>query len=154
MRQLRLDIGDRVYIKGRENEGVWEVYDETFDREGNACYHIHQEDESGCSDESGMYAEELIPEDEYSYGPETCADCQRPEINPWPKFKSYGLTRKQVWEVMNNYCNYMINMLCDLEREAFEDGNYEFSLSYSKDMQIFLKMRLMEDRQWHRFVEE
>ena len=82
-----------------------------------------------------------IPHDKQSY--ET----------PWPKFKSYGLTREQVWEVMNNYANYMIDLLHDLEYEAIDDGNIEFAKSYSDDKRVFYDLRLMEDRLYHRFVE-
>ncbi len=90
MKQLRLNVGDRVYVKGRMDEGLWEIYDEEFDREGNACYHIHQEDETGSSDESGLYAEELIPEDDC--GPETCADVQREDK-----------IRELLHEIVDNY---------------------------------------------------
>ena len=92
MKQLRLEVGDRVYVKGRENEGIWEVYDEERDREGTYCYHIHQDDETGSSDESGLYAESLIPEDEYECGPETCADVQREDK-----------IRELLHEIIDNY---------------------------------------------------
>lgn len=66
MKQLTFDIGDRVYIKGRETEGLFEIYDETRDREGYAMYHVHQDWEDGSMDEDGLYPEELIAEDEYN----------------------------------------------------------------------------------------
>lgn len=55
-----LAIGNKVTIKGREDEGTWEIYDVMQDTEGKQCYHIHQDDNDGCSDETGLYAEDLI----------------------------------------------------------------------------------------------
>lgn len=66
MKQLTFDVGDRVYIKGREAEGLFEIYDETCDSEGHVTYHIHQDWEDGGMDEDGLYSEELIAEDEYN----------------------------------------------------------------------------------------
>lgn len=164
-RQVRISVGSEVYLKEELADNtkvatIYEVVEESVDREGNYEYYIRDID-AGWNDE----VDSIGP-----YYPESLVDVEEAKTNDtvlingiphekksaellWPKFKSYGLTREQVWEVMNNYANYMIDLLHDLEYEAISDGNEEFAKSYSDDKRVFYDLKLMSDRLWHRFVE-
>ena len=150
-KQVRISLGSEVYLKEELTDNtkvatIYEVVDESVDREGNYEYYIRDID-AGWNDEvdsiGPYYPESLVDVDE----------AQDQVKSEFPSFKSYGLTRKQVWEVMNNYANYMIGLLHDLEYEAISDGNEEFAKSYSDDNRVFYDLKLMNDRLWHRFVE-
>ena len=149
-RQVRISVGSEVYLKEELADNtkvatIYEVVEESVDREGNYEYYIRDID-AGWNDE----VDSIGP-----YYPESLVDAeeaQHPDSG-FPSFKSYGLTREQVWEVMNNYANYMIGLLHDLEYEAIGDGNEEFAKSYSDDKRVFYDLKLMSDRLWHRFVE-
>ena len=150
-KQVRISLGSEVYLKEELTDNtkvatIYEVVDESVDREGNYEYYIRDID-AGWNDEvdsiGPYYPESLVDVDE----------AQDQVKSEFPSFKSYGLTRKQVWEVMNNYANYMIGLLHDLEYEAISDGNEEFAKSYSDDKRVFYDLKLMNDRLWHRFVE-
>ena len=152
MKDTVFEIGDEVVLKNKPELGSWTIEDEYRDREGNTLFELVQEAlavEDGRVVEEGVYPEALISLEEYN---EQVHSLANPSLE-FPSFKSYGLTRKQVWEVMNNYANYMIGLLHDLEHEAINDGNEEFAKSYSDDKRVFYDLKLMSDRLWHRFVE-
>ena len=146
-RQMRIETFSEVYIKEELEDNskpakIYEVVDESVDREGNYEYYLHELDNDEAETIGPYYPESLVDAEE----------AQHPDSG-FPSFKSYGLTREQVWEVMNNYANYMIELLHDLEHEAISDGNEEFAKSYSDDKRVFYDLKLMSDRLWHRFVE-
>ena len=146
-RQMRIELYSEVYIKEELEDNskpakIYEVVEESVDRESNYEYYLQEIDNDEAEIIGPYYPEFLVDAEE----------AQHPDSG-FPSFKSYGLTRKQVWEVMNNYANYMIEMLHDLEHEAFQDGNEEFAKSYSDDKRVFYDLKLMSDRQWHRFVD-
>ena len=152
MKDTVFEIGDEVVLKNKPELGSWTIEDEYRDREGNTLFELVQEAlavEDNRVVEEGVYPEALISLDEYN---EQVHSLANPSLE-FPSFKSYGLTRKQVWEVMNNYANYMIGLLHDLEDEAIGDGNEEFAKSFSDDKRVFYDLKLMSDRLWHRFVE-
>lgn len=146
-RQVRIETFSEVYIKEELEDNskpakLYEVVEETVDREGNYEYYLQEIDNDEAEAIGPYYPESLVDAEE----------AQHPDSG-FPSFKSYGLTREQVWEVMNNYANYMIELLHDLEHEAVQDGNEEFAKSYSDDKRVFYDLKLMSDRLWHRFVE-
>lgn len=146
-RQTRIELYSEVYIKDELEDNskpakIYEVVEESVDRESNYEYYLQEIDNDEAEMIGPYYPESLVDAEE----------AQHPESN-FPSFKSYGLTREQVWEVMNNYANYMIGLLHDLEYEAINDGNEEFAKSYSDDKRVFYDLKLMSDRLWHRFVE-
>lgn len=145
-------IGDEVVLKNKPELGSWTIKDEYQDKEGNILFELEQE-ALAVKDhkvvEEGVYPEALISLDKYN---EQVHSLANPSLK-FPSFKSYDLTREQVWEVMNNYADYMIGLLHDLEYEAISDGNEEFAKSFSDDKRVFYDLKLMSDRLWHRFVE-
>ena len=146
-RQIKIALYSEVYIKDELKDKnkvatIYEVVEETVDREGNYEYYLQEIDNDEAEIVGPYYPESLVDAEE----------AQHPDSG-FPSFKSYGLTREQVWEVMNNYSNYMIGLLHDLEYEAINDGNEEFAKSYSDDKRVFYDLKLMSDRLWHRFVE-
>lgn len=152
-RQMRIETFSEVYIRDelKDNSNpakLYEVVEESVDREGNYEYYLHEIDDDDAEIIGPYYPESLVDAEEAQH----IETAQQPNSG-FPSFKSYGLTREQVWEVMNNYSNYMIDLLHDLEHEAINDGNAEFAKSYSDDKQVFYELKLMSDRLWHRFVE-
>lgn len=144
---MRLELYSEVYIKEELEDNskpakIYEVVEESVDRESNYEYYLQEIDNDEAEIVGPYYPESLVDAEE----------AQHPDSG-FPSFKSYGLTREQVWEVMNNYANYMIELLHDLEHEAVQDGNEEFAKSYSDDKRVFYDLKLMSDRLWHRFVE-
>ena len=157
MKQLRFDIGDMVQHKEGDSDTIFEVIEETQDREGNYMYYLREADNEEAEEDGPFYPESLVDVEEAKVNDTVLINGIPHEKKSaellWPTFKSYGLTREQVWEVMNNYANYMIGLLHDLEYEAIGDGNEEFAKSYSDDKRVFYDLKLMSDRLWHRFVE-
>ena len=146
-RQMRIELYSEVYIKEELEDNskpakIYEVVEESVDRESNYEYYLQEIDNDEAEIVGPYYPESLVDAEE----------AQHPDSG-FPSFKSYGLTREQVWEVMNNYADYMIGLLHDLEYEAIGDGNEEFAKSFSDDKRVFYDLKLMSDRLWHRFVE-
>ena len=69
-------------------------------------------------------------------------------------FKSYGLTKEQVLEVVMNFISNQIELHKNLAEEAMNDNNYEFAADYFKEVNALLQIKMMEDKFYHRFVQE
>lgn len=72
----------------------------------------------------------------------------------FPSFKSYGLTKEQVWEVTKLYVEAMIRLHNELAQEALNDNNWSFAKDYFDEATILLKFKMLEDKLWHRFVQD
>lgn len=153
MKDTLFEIGDEVVLKNKPELGSWTIEDEYRDREGNTLFELVQEAlavEDGRVVEEGVYPEALISLEEYN---EQIHSLANPSLE-FPSFKSYGLTKKQVWEVAMLFMENMAELHKDLAEEAMADGNYQWATDYFKECQAFLNVKLLEDKIWHRFVEE
>lgn len=150
MRDTVFEIGDNVVIKGRENEGIWIIDNETKDREGNTMFDLIAETSYGANIEEDVYPESLISEADYL---EYLHNIANPSIE-FPLFKSYGLTKEQVLEVVMNFIGNQIELHKNLAEEAMNDNNYEFAADYFKEVNTLLQIKMMEDKFYHRFVKE
>ena len=160
--QLRITPGTLVYIKEELEDNskpatIYEVIEESVDREINYEYYLQELDNDEAEAIGPYYPESLVDVEEVKTNDTVLINGiphdKKAAEAIWPKFKSYGLTREQVWEVMNNYANYMIGLLHDLEYEAISNGNEEFAKSFSDDKRVFYDLKLMSDRLYHRFVD-
>lgn len=150
MRDTVFEIGDNVVIKGRENEGIWIIDNETKDREGNTMFDLIAETSYGANIEEYVYPESLTSEADYL---EYLHNIANPSIE-FPLFKSYGLTKEQVLEVVMNFISNQIELHKNLAEEAMNDNNYEFAADYFKEVNALLQIKMMEDKFYHRFVQE
>lgn len=150
MRDTVFEIGDNVVIKGRENEGIWIIDNETKDREGNTMFDLIAETSYGANIEEAVYPESLTSEADYL---EYLHNIANPSIE-FPLFKSYGLTKEQVLEVVMNFISNQIELHKNLAEEAMNDNNYEFAADYFKEVNALLQIKMMEDKFYHRFVQE
>nr|DAU48613.1 MAG TPA: hypothetical protein [Caudoviricetes sp.] len=150
MRDTVFEIGDNVVIKGRENEGIWIIDNETKDREGNTMFDLIAETSYGANIEEDVYPESLTSEADYL---EYLHNIANPSIE-FPLFKSYGLTKEQVLEVVMNFISNQIELHKNLAEEAMNDNNYEFAADYFKEVNALLQIKMMEDKFYHRFVQE
>lgn len=153
MKDTLFEIGDEVVLKNKPELGSWTIEDEYRDREGNTLFELVQEAlavEDGRVVEEGIYPEALISLEEYN---EQIHSLANPSLE-FPSFKSYGLTKKQVWEVTMLFMENMAELHKDLAEEAMADGNYQWATDYFKECQAFLNVKVLEDKIWHRFVEE
>lgn len=153
MKDTLFEIGDEVVLKNKPELGSWTIEDEYRDREGNTLFELVQEAlavEDGRVVEEGVYPESLISSDEYNKQVHSLAN---PSLK-FPSFKSYGLTREQVLEVVMLFMTQMIELHKDLAEEAMNDGNYQWATDYFKECQAFLNVKILEDKLYHRFVEE
>lgn len=151
MRDTVFEIGDNVVIKGRENEGIWIIDNETKDREGNTMFDLIAETSYGANiEEEDVYPESLTSEADYL---EYLHNIANPSIE-FPLFKSYGLTKEQVLEVVMNFISNQIELHKNLAEEAMNDNNYEFAADYFKEVNALLQIKMMEDKFYHRFVQE
>ena len=149
MKRITFDTGD--YVHSDNHSGKYEIVDQTWDREGNIEY-IIQNIRTG--DEYAAYPESLTEWDEWidSAKPQQDAsDLISPGLQ-FPKFKSYGLTREQVWEVTKLYVEDMIRLYEELAQEALNDNNWSFAKEYFDEATILLKFKMIEDKLYHRFV--
>lgn len=149
MRDTVFEIGDNVVIKGRENEGIWIIDNETKDREGNTMFDLIAETSYGANIEEDVYPESLISEADYL---EYLHNIANPSIE-FPLFKSYGLTKEQVLEVVMNFISNQIELHKSLAEEAMNDNNYEFAADYFREVNTLLQIKMMEDKFYHRFVQ-
>ena len=147
-RQMRIETFSEVYIKAELEDNskpakIYEVVEETVDREGNYEYYLQEID----NDE----AEAIGP-----YYPESLVDAEEAQHlgSKFPSFKSYGLTKKQVLEVVMLFMTNMADLHKDLAEEAMADGNYQWATDYFKECQVFLNVKILEDKLYHRFVAE
>lgn len=141
---IQFKTGDRVRIKGALDNKIWIIDEVSEDRECNEfiTYMYNEEDESDISD-IGWYPGELeLVEDNYGN------ECK------FPTFKSYGLTKEQVLEVVMLFIDSQISLHKELAWEAFSDQNYEWAADYFKDVQALLHIKMMEDKLYHRFTQE
>ena len=150
MRDTVFEIGDNVVIKGRENEGIWIIDNETKDREGNTMFDLIAETSYGANIEEDVYPESLTSEADYL---EYLHNIANPSIE-FPLFKSYGLTKEQVLDVVMNFISNQIELHKNLAEEAMNDNNYEFAADYFKEVNALLQIKMMEDKFYHRFVQE
>lgn len=150
MRDTVFEIGDNVVIKGRENEGIWIIDNETKDREGNTMFDLIAETSYGANIEEDVYPESLTSEADYL---EYLHNIANPSIE-FTLFKSYGLTKEQVLEVVMNFISNQIELHKNLAEEAMNDNNYEFAADYFKEVNALLQIKMMEDKFYHRFVQE
>ena len=147
-RQMRIETFSEVYIKAELKDNskpakIYEVVEETVDREGNYEYYLQEID----NDE----AEAIGP-----YYPESLVDAEEAQHHgsEFPSFKSYGLTKEQVLEVVMLFMTNMADLHKDLAEEAMADGNYQWATDYFKECQVFLNVKILEDKLYHRFVAE
>ena len=147
-RQMRIETFSEVYIKAELKDNtkpakIYEVVEETVDREGNYECYLQEID----NDE----AEAIGP-----YYPESLVDAEEAQHlgSKFPSFKSYGLTKKQVLEVVMLFMTNMADLHKDLAEEAMADGNYQWATDYFKECQVFLNVKILEDKLYHRFVAE
>ena len=147
-RQMRIETFSEVYIKAELKDNtkpakIYEVVEETVDREGNYEYYLQEID----NDE----AEAIGP-----YYPESLVDAEEAQHlgSEFPSFKSYGLTKEQVLEVVMLFMANMADLHKDLAEEAMADGNYQWATDYFKECQVFLNVKILEDKLYHRFVAE
>lgn len=143
MKRITFEIGD--YVHSDSHSGKYEIVDQTWDREGNIEY-IIQNIRTG--DEYAAYPESLTEWDEW-------IDSAQPETPglQFPSFKSYGLTKEQVWEVTKLYVEAMIRLHEELAQEALNDNNWSFAKDYFDEATILLKFKMIEDKLYHRFVQ-
>ena len=143
MKRITFDTGD--YVHSDNHSGKYEIVDQTWDREGNIEY-IIQNIRTG--DEYAAYPESLTEWDEWI----DSAQQKTPGLQ-FPSFKSYGLTKEQVWEVTKLYVEAMIRLHEELAQEALNDNNWSFAKDYFDEATILLKFKMIEDKLYHRFVQ-
>lgn len=141
-------VGDKVRIKNALEDKVFVISEISKDREGNPMITemYNWEDDFDVSDLS-WYPEEL---ELYEDKPKK----EVKEISAFPPFKSYGLTKEQVLEVVMNFIGNQIELHKNLAEEAMNDNNYEFAADYFKEVNTLLQIKMMEDKFYHRFVQE
>lgn len=152
MKDTLFEIGDKVVLKNKPEHGLWIIEDEYRDREGNTLFGLVQEAlavEDGRIIEEGVYPEALISLEEYS---EQIHSLANPSLK-FPSFKSYGLTKEQVLEVVMNFISNQIELHKSLAEEAINDNNYEFAADYFREVNTLLQIKMMEDKFYHRFVQ-
>ena len=147
-RQMRIETFSEVYIKAELEDNskpakIYEVVEETVDREGNYEYYLQEIDNSEAEAIGPYYPESLVDAEE----------AQHPG-SEFPSFKSYGLTKEQVLEVVMLFMTNMADLHRDLAEEAMADGNYQWATDYFKECQVFLNVKILEDKLYHRFVAE
>ena len=149
MKRITFEIGD--YVHSDSHSGKYEIVDQTWDREGNIEYLIQN---IRTGDEYAAYPESLTEWDEWidSAEPQQGASDLKSLGLQFPSFKSYGLTREQVWEVTKLYVEAMIKLHIDLEQTAISDNDFKFALDYSKDVAALMQFKMIEDKLYHRFV--
>ena len=153
MKDTLFEIGDEVVLKNKPELGSWTIEDEYRDREGNTLFELVQEAiavEDGRVVEEGVYPEALISLEEYSEQQYALAN---PSLE-FPSFKSYGLTKEQVLEVVMLFMTQMADLHKGLAEEAMADDNYQWAADYLKECQVFLNVKILEDKLYHRFVAE
>ena len=147
-RQMRIETFSEVYIKAELKDNtkpakIYEVVEETVDREGNYEYYLQEIDNDEAEAIGPYYPESLVDAEE----------AQHPG-SEFPSFKSYGLTKEQVLEVVMLFMTNMADLHKDLAEEAMADGNYQWATDYFKECQVFLNVKILEDKLYHRFVAE
>lgn len=147
-RQMRIELYSEVYIKEELEDNskpakIYEVVEESVDRESNYEYYLQEIDNDEAEIVGPYYPESLVDAEE----------AQHPDSN-FPSFKSYGLTKEQVLEVVMLFMTHMAELHKDLAEEAMSDGNYQWATDYFKECQAFLNVKILEDKLYHRFVVE
>ena len=147
-RQMRIETFSKVYIKAELKDNskpakIYEVVEETVDREGNYEYCLQEIDNAEAEAIGPYYPESLVDAEE----------AQHPG-SEFPSFKSYGLTKEQVLEVVMLFMTQMIELHKGLAEEAMADANYQWAADYFKECQAFLNIKMLEDILYHRFVVE
>ena len=147
-RQMRIETFSEVYIKAELEDNskpakIYEVVEETVDREGNYEYYLQEIDNDEAEAIGPYYPESLVDAEE----------AQHPG-SEFPSFKSYGLTKEQVLEVVMLFMTQMADLHRGLAEEAMADGNYQWATDYFKECQVFLNVKILEDKLYHRFVAE
>lgn len=141
-------VGDKVKVKNALEDKVFVISEISEDREGNPMITMYNwEDEFDEVSDLSWYPEEL----------ELYEDEPKKEIKEtldFPPFKSYGLTKEQVLEVVMNFISNQIELHKNLAEEAMNDNNYEFAADYFKEVNALLQIKMMEDKFYHRFVQE
>ena len=150
MKDTLFEIGDEVVLKNKPELGSWTIEDEYRDREGNTAFGLVQEVSGERITEDGVYPEALISLEEYN---EQIHSLANPSPD-FPSFKSYGLTKEQVLEVVMLFMTQMIELHKGLAEEAMADDNYQWAADYFKECQAFLNIKMLEDILYHRFVAE
>ena len=153
MKDTLFEIGDEVVLKNKPELGSWTIEDEYRDREGNTLSEPLPEAPEiapGSAAEKGAHPEALISLEEYN---EQIHSLANPSPD-FPSFKSYGLTKEQVLEVVMLFMTNMADLHKDLAEEAMADGNYQWATDYFKECQVFLNVKILEDKLYHRFVAE
>ena len=147
-RQMRIETFSEVYIKAELEDNskpakIYEVVEETVDREGNYEYYLQEIDNDEAEAIGPYYPESLVDAEE----------AQHPG-SEFPSFNSYGLTKEQVLEVVMLFMTNMADLHRGLAEEAMADGNYQWATDYFKECQVFLNVKILEDKLYHRFVAE
>lgn len=147
-RQMRIETFSEVYIKAELKDNskpakIYEVVEETVDREGNYEYYLQEIDNAEAEAIGPYYPESLVDAEEVQH-----------LRSKFPSFKSYGLTKEQVLEVVMLFMTQMADLHRGLAEEAMADGNYQWATDYFKECQVFLNVKILEDKLYHRFVVE
>ena len=139
-----IETGDFVQIKNSDDDTIYEAREELGHRDDHH-YNVY-------------WLKEVDNDEAEEIGPYQLTSLVKVKDEPikskFPSFKSYGLTKEQVWEVTKLFMRHMVELHKDLAWEAFSDGNYEWTADYFKEAQHFVNILLMEDKIWYRFVEE
>ena len=147
-RQIRIETFSEVYIKKELEDNskpakLYEVIYESVDREGNYEYYLQEIDNYEAESIGPYYPESLVNAEE----------AQHPG-SEFPSFKSYGLTKEQVLEVVMLFMTHMAELHKGLAEDAMADGNYKWATDYFKECQAFLNIKILEDNLYHRFVQD
>lgn len=59
----------------------------------------------------------------------------------FPSFKSYGLTKEQVWEVTKLYVEAMIRLHNELAQEALNDNNWSLLKNILMKLPYYLSLK-------------
>ena len=68
--------------------------------------------------------------------------------------EALNLAKEEVLEVVMNFISNQIELHKNLAEEAMNDNNYEFAADYFKEVNALLQIKMMEDKFYHRFVQE
>lgn len=154
-RQMRIKLYSEVYIKEELEDNskpakIYKVVEESVvtnlyscDGESNYEYYLKEIDNDEAKIVGPYYPESLVDAEE----------AQHPG-SEFPSFKSYGLTKEQVLEVVMLFMTQMADLHRGLAEEAMADGNYQWAIDYFKECQVFLNVKILEDKLYHRFVAE
>ena len=139
-----IETGDFVQIKDSDDDTIYEAREDLGHRDDHH-YNVY-------------WLKEVDNDEAEEIGPYQLTSLVKVKDEPiksrFPRFKSYGLTKEQVFEVVMLFMTHMAELHKDLAEEAMADNNYQWATDYFKECQAFLNVKILEDKIWYRFVEE